>query len=869
MTPPTVQELVSSQKRRTRACDVGRVILASIPYTTVLRRPLLPVTDGLCLFDLAVAWSSLQNCKSRRTKCESPSFSEGSSTNGVAARCQACIELGSACTFEAPVRKRGPQPGSRKRLHSSTSPGPSRHRVRSGTHPSPSVERSPSIPDAARPVPRSSSGAAAPPVPRGRLRFRQPFSGVPGILVDQLLPLYFTHVHNVWPLIYKPTFNAHTTSPPLLLSMLAIASCVTVSSVSPSGSEEDGYDFPSARLFRMAEQSVYECRNECRIDLIQSLVLLSLRQTGCGDKQSASTYAGRACCMALNMGLNLAPNPIGRNAGHNNHNHNHRQNDSVDKEVRSRVYWNVYVLDKGLSEETGRPFLLTYRRTTTPLPSVEELEEYETWPPPTLTASVPSHRAAHIVPRRGYVMSCFAWTCRLAMIVEDILDLDTLYPPPQNAWDRNFLGKPLGLDAGMVSAQLDRWHEALPSDLNVDPESTRSPLPHHAIGIAWYHTSRILLHSRYIKRVRRPQAQCPLDTSSSSTPTISSAVSRQICADAAQATIDILSCLDKYQLLIVASSDVLHILSLTALFEAIETTDADHSIAALAKTNFQQCCTWLRSVSASWPAASSHRLFFEGLIKAGLALSNTSSIGSPPNRNGPSRTQDRPRTAGDAQTGPQGEREGGDWSTPSTPGGLRQMRRHLSVSDDSAQIPISISASDSSTTTNAIPSTLTTSAFPPSVPNLSATTAIHAASSGAVGSEVRAVPPASPSALFQLPQIFWNSLHTANLSDPAITGTAIPVDDPVPAWEPWMDLSLDPAAVGAGGEYNDPFSTARTADWSSETASLPSNANLTMGIPNDQSLDTSPLTDNGGIATALVQSALMSLMMEAARGGRQ
>ncbi|OCF39477.1 hypothetical protein I317_06695 [Kwoniella heveanensis CBS 569] len=770
---------------------------------------------------------------------------------------------------------RGPQPGSRKRRHLSISPAPPRHRARSETCPSPSVQQTPCDPGVAFQVPPPKSGAPAPHVSKNHPRFRQPFNGVPGILIDQLLPLYFTHVHNVWPLIYKPTFNAYTASPPLLLSMLAIASCVTISSASPTGSEEDGYDFPSARLFRMAEQSVYECRNECRIDLIQSLVLLSLRQTGCGDKQSASTYAGRACCMALNMGLNLAPNPIGRNTGPSR-----SHNDTVEKEIRSRVYWNVYVLDKGLSEETGRPFLLTYRRTTTPLPSIEELEEYETWPPPTLTASAPSHRATHIVPRRGYVMSCFAWTCRLAMIVEDILDLDALYPPAQTEWDRSFLGKPPVLDAGVVSDQLDRWHEALPDDLNVDPASTRSPLPHHAIGITWYHTSRILLHSRYIKRVRHPQPQSPLATLSSSTPTTSSAVSRQICADAAQATIDVLSCLDKHQLLIVASSDILHILSLTALFEAIETTDADPSIAALAKNNFQQCCTWLRSVSASWPAASSHRLFFEGslgvVIKAGLALSSTSGIGSRPSRNRFS-TQNRSRTTGDALTGAEGDSESDDRSTPSTPGGLRQMRRHLSVSEvseDPAQILASISALDTGTIPDPIPSTsnsASNSAHPPSLPTLSPT-AVRYDVSGALASEIRTVLPDNPSALFQLPQIFWNSVNTANLSDPSMAGTgtasSAPTNAAAPSWESWMNFSLDPT-IGAGGEYNDPFTSVQTANWSPEPGLLPSNSDLTTGIPNDQSQDTSPLNDNGGITTAIVQSALMSLMMEAARGGRQ
>lgn len=137
--------------------------------------------------------------------------------------------------------------------------------------------------------------------------------GLPTALVDELLAVYFTHVHvsapsfpcsrltdtqNVWPLIYKPLFHIQTTSPPLLLAMLAIASCVA--------QPDPNHGVDGEKLFQMAERSMHHCRMESRIDLIQSLILLSLRQTGCGDKHMAFSYAGRACCMALNLGLNLA-----------------------------------------------------------------------------------------------------------------------------------------------------------------------------------------------------------------------------------------------------------------------------------------------------------------------------------------------------------------------------------------------------------------------------------------------------------------------------------------------------------------------------------------------------------------------------------
>ncbi|WWC59411.1 uncharacterized protein I303_101966 [Kwoniella dejecticola CBS 10117] len=599
----------------------------------------------------------------------------------------------------APVRKRGPQAGGRKNDRRSASP---RTNDNWSTRP-----KSPG--DASRKV--------SPPYPRRSL----PFGGVPSKLVDQLLPLYFTHVHNVWPLVYKATFNPHTAPLPLLLSMLAIAACVT-----PTKDAGDG--FPSERLFRMAEQSLHESRNECRIDLIQCLLLLSLRQTGCGDKQSASMYAGRACCMALNMGLNLAPGGLGKLP------------DPTEQEIRSRVYWNTYVLDKTLAEETGRPFLLTYRRTTTALPSTSELEEFEAWPPPTISATIPS--SVGVIPRRGHVLSCFAWTCRLAMVVEDVLDMDPTCPPATSEWDGHFVDSISNRQPYMAERpanQLDSWYRALPLYLNVD--NSISPLPHHAVLLAWYHTTRILYHSRFIRS--KGTAQSPLINTS-----LQPISARQACSDAAQATIDILTLLDRHGLLSVASADVLHILSLTALFEA-----------------------------------SSHRLFFEGLIKGGLHLSSTDS------------SQPSDPLPGSAENAAE---------SPSLPAGLHAIRRNLSISGNVSPVRPD----------------------PPMAP-LSSTL--------------------DPSNLFQLPQLYWNHFNTGSGSGAGPNGTGIGT-----TWNPDLDLGLPTT------DFSDTFDTT----WNGQPG-----GGVDMSENWLESLTTSSGQPENAVSGDAVQSALMSFMIQAGRGG--
>ncbi|RSH91638.1 hypothetical protein EHS25_009007 [Saitozyma podzolica] len=553
----------------------------------------------------------------KQLKCEDI---RDSATTGESS-CKLCREFHQICTFTAPVRKRGPAPGFRRRSVRTPSAEPISTSIPSERQPTSLSPTQPAVTHEAEAEPSSSSvhgsaqgrydGTSTPPTipptrPESRVQHRRPLLGLPPTMVDELLAVYFTHVHNVWPLIYKPLFNPHVTSAPLLLSMLAIAACVAPSAT------KDGFD--GHKLFRMAESSLHHCRMESRVDIVQAMILMSLRQTGNGDKGSAFLYAGRACTMVLNLGLNLAPSVAPDSASQS----------QVDDETRSRVFWNCYVLDKSLAEETGRSFLLPYRRCTTPLPSHTEVDELETWPPLPMSSAPLPKSVRHVVPRRGYVVSCFVWTCRLAMIVEEILSLQAQGPPiSTDPWDQQFAArqktaKDQWQAAEELSQQLKLWRQSLPRHLDVNPTSRISPLPHHVVGLAWYTTANILLHSRFIQRRRVSIASASPITEQQDITSRAHAA----CSEAAQETVDLLRYLDQHKLLGHVSSDIIHILSLATLFEAFDSTDTNPQLSQRAKDNFSQCCIWLRDFSSSWPAASAHKLFFEAVIQGGMKLSS-------------------------------------------------------------------------------------------------------------------------------------------------------------------------------------------------------------------------------------------------------
>lgn len=106
-----------------------------------------------------------------------------------------------------------------------------------------------------------------------------------------------------------------------------------------------------------------------------------------------------------------------------------------------------------------------------------------------MTSAPVPRSVRHVVPRRGYVLSCFTWTIRLGMIVEDILDLEVIGPPIVEPFDQQFADRRKTMrdpvsEAEGIADQLRQWRQSLPKHLEVDSSSAISPLPHHIVGLS-------------------------------------------------------------------------------------------------------------------------------------------------------------------------------------------------------------------------------------------------------------------------------------------------------------------------------------------------------------------------------------------------
>jgi len=205
----------------------------------------------------------------------------------------------------------------------------------------------------------------------------------------RLFQTYFTCIHPIWPVLYKPlyesmSYNQLTKELPrsLLFAMFAIAVCIRADTRSSNPSEEEGQheiSDPVGRASQFLDAALAELqragdnKNEFKLVNVlqpsiagcQALTILGLQQHGVAEFSRAAVLCGLATSMAIDLRLYRDCWP----------------DDPVQKEVASRLWWNLYVLDNMLSCEMGRPVTLRAEEADAPYPSIAESDEFELFTP--------------------------------------------------------------------------------------------------------------------------------------------------------------------------------------------------------------------------------------------------------------------------------------------------------------------------------------------------------------------------------------------------------------------------------------------------------------------------------------------------------
>ncbi|KAI4744933.1 hypothetical protein E4T50_04699 [Aureobasidium sp. EXF-12298] len=204
------------------------------------------------------------------------------------------------------------------------------------------------------------------------------------------------------------------------------------------------------------------------ITTIQALLQMSNSLFALGDEQSAAwVYAGTAFRMLVDVGLHVdaAKMPTMQRLS------------EEDLEIRRRVYWSAYVVDKMQSLYQGRPASLRAIDGQVPIKFMDTYEELEQWHP-FAYASGPSYPGSP-----SYSVSTFQQLCKLCMILQQILDR-TYCEREQKRSTQDLVQ-----DLQDIEKQLQHWMIELPEhlriDINNDGSNQQLPPP-HVFSLQWY-----------------------------------------------------------------------------------------------------------------------------------------------------------------------------------------------------------------------------------------------------------------------------------------------------------------------------------------------------------------------------------------------
>lgn len=326
---------------------------------------------------------------------------------------------------------------------------------------------------------------------------------------DQLLELYFTYTHPVFPVVHKTRFlaeynarkhkklpfNTSTSklepsqevTPLLLLAMFAICSRYSDEEISRSQLNDEMHE-PGKEYLQNALAILTQNFHRTRPSTVQALLLLGYREFGTGSMEQGWIFIGMAIRMAFDLGMNCDSTNWRING--------HELFTREELQTRRQIWWSCYLTDRYSSAYMGRPLMIKDEDYDAPMPECGLEEESRLWQP------IPSPFIDNSYsPVPGRVLSCFCAGGKLAIIVGDVLT--RVYPvrTSPHVSKRALLAE--------LDSRLDRWYISLPDTLRYDVASRRAIPPPQILFLHIRYWGSVLLLNRAFIPNWKGTGPCP------------------------------------------------------------------------------------------------------------------------------------------------------------------------------------------------------------------------------------------------------------------------------------------------------------------------------------------------------------------------
>ncbi|PQE16949.1 hypothetical protein CJF30_00003656 [Rutstroemia sp. NJR-2017a BBW] len=526
-------------------------------------------------------------CGAKKIKCD-----------GGTPICGPCQLRHNDCSYG--ISRRG---HSARRLNSGSLPGTPAANLQPTLSPLPHAPANPfAIPNGSIPQTQQESGSRLHANSHEQIRLapiiypqKEPAPRIPHALgpdvAKQLFQTYFDCIHPLWPILYKPMYTSFDYTYPspkipncLATAIFAIASCVDVHpSKQNIGERQTG--IPAKSQFYFEETLSFLQKSEGNNDrtlksvftpsiaTCQTLTILSLQQHGVAEYSRAATLCGLASSMAIELRLHRP----------------YEVDDPTQREIRYRLWWNLFILEKMISCEMGRPVILRTEETDTPYPSTSEADEFELFSPP-----AKRQETSDPVPISGKLrtLSVLGTTIGLATIMERISREVYGLSSRKSIRDDPVVGEAKRME---LWSALKRWEgEVESSPLRLDLSERLTSVPSLITNYVIMCSGTILLHRPFIARwISNSEGNDPV------------ANPLRVCLDAAQKICDIL---EKYfDILYGLPCDMVFSIFTAASTLLYQVKQPDGADIVDSQRRLRMCIHWLSVLGKSWKSAGARQ----------------------------------------------------------------------------------------------------------------------------------------------------------------------------------------------------------------------------------------------------------------------
>ncbi|KAJ8119080.1 hypothetical protein OPT61_g70 [Boeremia exigua] len=310
------------------------------------------------------------------------------------------------------------------------------------------------------------------------------FDGVDPDLGMHLLNLHWNRQHHSFLVTYRPAFMRDMACDgPYFSKLLLNAIYFGASKFSPRHEQvrrvADDVRTAGWQFRKRVRQLLGDALDKSEITTIQALLVMTNSLFALGDERSAAwTYAGIAFRMIVDLGLHVDTLDLASTSDISDQ----------DYEIRRRVFWAAFVVDKIQSLYQGRPVSIKESDTLVPIKFLDTYEELEHWAPFAYTAQTNSYPGSP-----SFSVSTFRQLCLLSVILGEILS--SIYT------ERSSKTSPGDLSSKLQSIhqKLVSWLQSLPDHLTFTPNKTSFIPPPHVMSLhALYNVLTILLHRPFV-----------------------------------------------------------------------------------------------------------------------------------------------------------------------------------------------------------------------------------------------------------------------------------------------------------------------------------------------------------------------------------